>query len=356
MIRSLALSAVLAVAGSSLFAQTLTPARGMTLGQTRVTIAGNNLVPPSAWCGTAAPAQNCFGLRVFFGEVTGTVVEASANRIVVLTPAGTARTVDVRIEIVDGATTTLPNAYVYDANAVDTPDQWVRYLVPTTLRDVHGAQGSLWTSELALYADQSLPVPLVGRFCATCMLTTLQSEQLTNLELVPGRAGTDGAFLYVPKVASYQVVKQFHIRDLSRTAETLGTELPLVARDEFRPEQILLNVPADARYRVLLRIYDDSDFAWHATVSVYGAASGRVLDTLPVELAGGPTNDSAFPLNPGYGAVNPITDAVRESGESRVRVVVSSDSFPDPPPPTDLWAFATVTNNVTQQVTAITPQ
>src|SRR5207253_8137384 len=132
---------------------------------------------------------------------------------------------------------------------------------------------------------------------------------------------------------------------LSLTADTLGTELPVVFEDEFRSTQNLLAVPVDPRYRVLLRIYDLDNLSLGVNVSIY--TSSRVLiDTIHVNLTGFLTiEEQPVPLNPAYAALDPITDKVRASGESRVRVEVAAEGRNDLPPATTTWALATVTNS-----------
>ena len=58
---------------------------------------------------------------------------------------------------------------------------------------------------------------------------------------------------------------------------------------------------------------------------------------------------SPFPNPPAYAQLDPLTPAVRAAGP-RVLVEVTS-----PVEDLPLWAFISLTNNATQQVTAITP-
>ena len=61
------------------------------------------------------------------------------------------------------------------------------------------------------------------------------------------------------------------------------------------------------------------------------------------------------PLFPGYAQVDPLTAVVRAAG-ARVRIEIFDPIAPivSPPPP-PIWAFVSITNNDTQQVTTITP-
>jgi hypothetical protein len=357
MIRTLALSLLLAI-GSSAFAQSsavvqgVTPTSGAEAGGTRVTILGSNLIPASASC---TAGQACTAI-VYFGTAAATVVEASPSRIVVTSPAHRPGTAEIRIHVAGVADAVVPNVFKYEWDPTGgTPEQFIRYLVPTTLRNVAGANGSLWTSVLSAYLNVPTGSPIIGRFAGGGTNGTLAGKTVRELQF-DAKPGQDGAFFYLPRVLEHQVATEFHIADLSLTADTLGTELPVVFEDEFRSTQNLLAVPVDPRYRVLLRIYDLDNLSLGVNVSIYTPVTRVLLDTIHVNLTGFLTiEEQPVPLNPAYAALDPITEKVRASGESRVRVEVAAEGRNDLPPATTIWALATVTNNTTQQVTAIAP-
>ena len=354
MTRSLAFSFLLVVS-SSAFAtvQGFNPSGGPEAGGTSVTIRGTNLIPDTATC---AAGQNCNGVTVSFGTVAGSVVQASPSLIVVMSPAHIAGTTEIRIHVAGRTDTVLPEAFRFDWDpAGGQPEKYFRYLVPTTLRDVAGANGSLWTSVLTVFPKIDVGTPILGRFHGGGFNGTLSGNQVRVLEL-DASPGKDGAFFYVPRVVEHQLAADLHIMDLSLSADTLGTELPVVPEDEFRTTQNLLAVPVDARYRVLLRIYDLDNLSLGVNVSIYTPVNRVLLDTIHVDLGGFLTiEEQPVPSNPAYAALDPITDKVRASGQSRVRVEIAAEGRNDLPPVTTIWAMATVTNNATQQVTAITP-
>ena len=61
-----------------------------------------------------------------------------------------------------------------------------------------------------------------------------------------------------------------------------------------------------------------------------------------------------FPLHPAYLQLDPLPAAIRASGD-RIRVTVDRMGENVSPPPPPIWAFVTVTDNVTQLTSTITP-
>lgn len=132
-----------------------------------------------------------------------------------------------------------------------------------------------------------------------------------------------------------------------------GTD-PLVVKANTlnRRTLTMLNVPADGtRARKRLRVYvaSDAEFA----VRVYDLDSGVQLSERQLA-ARFPTDGPGQPL----GAVTltaDVYDAAPASGVTRLRVEVEQ-TWPPPPSPPWFWAFISVTDNVTQQVTIVAPR
>src|SRR4051812_15981581 len=95
------------------------------------------------------------------------------------------------------------------ANAADgNPDDYVRYLVPVIQRDLRGANGSVWTSELKFRNRWHRPISLIGPPPCNPNLDPVQgcsssfsvAAQFTDDFALQARGdGADGGFLYVPK-------------------------------------------------------------------------------------------------------------------------------------------------------------
>ena len=117
----------------------------------------------------------------------------------------------------------------------------------------------------------------------------------------------------------------------------------MVRLSEFSQEEIvLLNVPVDARFRNTLRIY--SPDAGNVQVTV---------DNVEHAVALQPGRD---PFEPSYAMFTNFPQP-EANGPTRIRVKIAPlTPITSPPSPTPrIWAFISVTNNTTQEITTITP-
>lgn len=225
-----------------------------------------------------------------------------------------------------------------------------QYLIPNVANDVPGAFGSIWRSELALFNTGAMQHSIVGPFCdpasTTCNSTLVLDPSAGAIPvLVPQYAGTDGAFLYVSLPTS-DIASEFRVSDLSRQSQTWGTELPLVPTAQFRDHVDLLNIPTDSRYRLTLRIY--STGVAEARVHTIAFPSQAELAVQDVPLTTPPTLSQGLNLSPAYARMTlPLITTA-----DRIRLKIDQILAGGSP----IFAFLTVTNNDTQQVTAITPQ
>ncbi|HEX7153208.1 MAG TPA: IPT/TIG domain-containing protein [Thermoanaerobaculia bacterium] len=339
--------------------QQVAPTKGVPTGGTLVMIYGSDLIPEALTCRQGSTGF-CPGLRASFGGASAIFHSATPSYVYVYAPGGVG-TVDIRLEVEGRPNLTLPNAFTFDEHAPPTPNDTVRYLVPITTHEQPGLNGSLWTSELTLFTSGFSRAMLRGRFCdesslALCTsILDLERDVSTRVRLYSATGG-EGAFLYVPRAASGDIVRQLRARDIARDRDNFGSEIPVVdVNRDFGPNQRLLDVPVDPRYRALLRVYAQDDRSDRIVVTVYPPNGTEPIESYELGLAGrGAASD--FPLNPGYVAVDPISDAVRASGHQRVRVEVEATFLWDPPPSFHIWAFISLTNNETNQFTVITPQ
>jgi hypothetical protein len=125
-------------------------------------------------------------------------------------------------------------------------------------------------------------------------------------------------------------------RDLSRQAQSAGVEIPVVRERDFRLTPVeLLNVPNDARFRAMIRIWTMED-----TGSV-GLQIGTASQFVPTTRI--PSAAISF-------ASADITSMLRAApAGSSVRVYGINGSSPPP----YVFAMITITNNETQEVTVI---
>ena len=307
----------LTFAAAALFAadatvSSITPATGLTRGGEIVHIHGANLIGAPLAC----PSVTC-GVFVKFGDLYGTIIENSAAEIVVLAPPHAAGRVDVQVNVPVTPLITLTSAYLY----VDPPatDQ-VRFLVPVAI-GASGALGSNWQTEVVVHNENSEALTLAGATIAPF------ASGVVTLQPAAGSAGT---FFTVPKNLADNVCANVRVHDTTRDGDSWGAEVPVVPETQFRRSVILLAVPADARYRALLRVYGYGATDTNVTVSFRDDATGEFLGS------------QTFPLQSSYAQL-PIA-----ATRPRIRVQVTADM-------SLIWAFVSITNNTTQQVTTITP-
>ena len=246
--------------------------------------------------------------------------------------------VDVTVKSPSGTMTAKAALIYYDPASVD-PAVFEPILFPLSFQGP-GALGSQWTTENFLYDNGSLaffrdPPPCDG--CGTMM--TSGTRQLIN------NGNPWGHVLYVLRGRVPALEFASRIRDTSRQSQTAGTEVPVVHERDFRTSLRFMNVPADSRYRVTLRLWSLGDYPQFI-----------VADGINSDL------QRAFPVTriPGtemwFGSAD-VTPLLKGNFNPTVITVVPSGGYPVvsstfyPP----IWGMLSITNNETQQVTIISP-
>lgn len=159
-----------------------------------------------------------------------------------------------------------------------------------------------------------------------------------------------GAFLYVEKEHLDDVQFGLRVRDVSRPEISFGAAVPVVREDQLRSGTLmLLDVPRDPRYRVSVRVYtNDMAAAAPVELSLWDMDGEAALATTWLEWRPPERSGSAFDAWPVTAEAHDVLAALPEAGgDGRVRIEIAS--------PSPVWAFATVTNRETQQVTVIAP-
>ena len=138
------------------------------------------------------------------------------------------------------------------------------------------------------------------------------------------------------------------MRDTSRVAEGYGTQIPVVREEDmFRNTDLtLLNVPVDGANRTKLRIYAFDTGDHDAWVTVHHNSDRNVPTAeymVPMRRSCGLPPCEAVPW---YGEL----DLPSDPGDPFVNIYITGGYGEVP-----AWAFASITNNETQQVTIVTP-
>ncbi len=296
--------------------------------------------------------QDCSGVTVTVGGVVvaGNRLAASNDGSVFFTPPPHAPgLVDVSVTA-NGVTRTSTDAvYYYDSEAEPEPSVWERILFPV-LFNSGGAHGSNWVSEAAIHNPGRWFVENFNRIDALPCIDWGCTGLLSPNGFVSfGGAGyANGIALLVPRPEAEHVAFSLRVRDVARQAEGFGTEVPVVREEDmYRDGEsiTLLDVPLDPRYRTKIRMYAFDDWGGTGFVILHKPADGPRITGIPVpmrQLCSG----TSCAYTPWYGELDLPAGAVDE----RVNVYVSAGQYG-----ATSWAFASITNNETQQVTIVAP-
>jgi len=242
-----------------------------------------------------------------------------------------------------------------------------RVLIPSYVDEpAPGAFGSLWTTPLAIHNGTSSTFVFDPACFEVCQdhprLTPGKTQQQIHEFSWEWKSGQPARVLGIsvaegndsPAALSFQL----RSADVSRSASNAGTEVPVVRETEFRTATLhLLNVPADPRFRLTLRIYEmdqaQSDFA----VRVYDQAATTLLGGTTVHLSMPLAPDlphlTPVPVAPGYAQIGDLSTLLPAGA-----ALPATLRFEIEPKTKDsaFWSFISITNNDTQHVTLVTPQ
>jgi hypothetical protein len=238
-----------------------------------------------------------------------------------------------------------------------------RMLVPIYIETpVNGANGSIWVSDLTLF-NPTTEEHLI-KWCSPteerpCILNLFADEVLAPGETqrgLPARYpkpsnGNLGAIVHIEAVGPIvaPIAAQLRVKDESRNAASAGTEIPVVRESSFRTQTAqLLGVTADERFRTLLRIYDMNLDSADFVVTLFDESSGARLSERTVRAVTN-TPQGLYRFEPAYVQIPEVTSGLPNGSRVRIEVapLTSGSAF---------WAFVSITNNVTQEFTVVTPQ
>lgn len=329
------------------------------------TSAGNRVVVirGSFPCG----GGDCGALDVMFGSRRAEAVERiSETEIHAVVPAQTnVRVVDVTVSG-PGFSHIRPGGFTYVSLG-----EYERILIPViTKSPVPGAHGSLWQSELRMVTQAMVPlVPGIDVFPLdprSGPVSPIPSRTMIEPRFAMPHPDSDVPpvqMVYLDATLSRSVSFNLRIRDLSRQAESWGTEIPVVRERDLSTRVTLVDVPMQPRFRQLLRIYmPDYVGCCLARVRFHSAEGPLLLERYvnldrPNGSLGGLVpnpylreGSRELPLQPGYGEIA-LSGIPELSGHESLWITVESGYAPS-----RVWAFVSITNDETQQVTTVTPQ
>lgn len=241
--------------------------------------------------------------------------------------------------------------------AVGDASKWERVLLPVVLHALPGLNGSLWETEVTAVLDSEA----AGIFPRECARTSCLTPIPLRVPFQPSLYGIlvpssrPARFLYSAAGQMDRVTLNTRVRDLNRTSETWGTEIPAVRERDFRTTPItLVPLPVDPLFRTTVRVYDfDARAGAQVAIHVYADQEATPRTTLVRTFTTWPgaVTTVSLPEYPGY--------VQFDLGEAGAALAGAETAWLRIEPRTEglrFWAFASVTNNPTGHVTTVTPR
>ena len=246
-----------------------------------------------------------------------------------------------------------------------------RVLLPVYFEQpVPGAFGSQWKTVMAMHNPTTrdfviswCPVNPASVCPAFHPPLSLLAPKETQTELPDfaqeGMEGGGPRLLYVRGFGTgtetaAQLSFQLRALDVSRLETNAGTEVPVVRQEQFRTTATsLLNVPVDPNFRLTLRLYETKLHRADFRVRVYDQLSGSPIGDKVLSVAYRFNAGDQEMFEPPNAQVGDLYDLLSPivNPPSRLRVQIEPLT-----PGSEFWAFVSITNNATQQLTLVTPQ
>jgi hypothetical protein len=247
-------------------------------------------------------------------------------------------------------------------------DRVEQVLIPLAVSEFDGAFGSHFVVEMWIRNDADSPATIFRLTCGSnpriCSPTASPGGPIPPRSTVlvqpfdNGYMGYKiGEFFWVERTVAPSVFFSLRVRDTSRSSSSAGVEIP-TPRESTNPAKMriqLLNVPVEPGFRHTLRIYTfdylrDPSISPASRIRVFDLGTDAVLLDEPIGITGfGGEGAAAYTVEPypnAYASFLDKYDALR--GHPKVRVELESNFY-------KFWAFITVANDVTQEVTVIAP-
>lgn len=243
-------------------------------------------------------------------------------------------------------------AVTHPGIAQTSDPQLERILLPIFTQATPGANGSEFRvefraanggngGEARLYGDLAWLdcSPYEGLPCDDLGYISLGPGQ----ELAPAQfrfTGAPGAYVMASSEDAGRLAMHLRVYDISRNTENFGTEIPVVREDDWFIDEnlLLLGLPTDPGFRNTLRIYCTDSMTFTLRLDgEHGYTESREISV---------SETYFWPYVMGFAQISDLP-----VGVGRLRVTIEPhDGL------TEFWAFNSVTNNVTQHITIISPQ
>jgi hypothetical protein len=301
-----------------------------------------NAETPVHMSGVTCEESNCSDVTIrVAGQAVSSVTVADDGAIWFVPPAHEEGLLDVTVQKGDVITTSPGALYYYTDEDLSVQEPILFPIIEST----DGAFGSKWRSEATISnpspweVDADYTMHCVGPCVGPCD-PPIEPKSFQQFHACYPR----GTVFYAPRSEASHLAMSLRIRDISRDDEGYGTEIPVVREHDFvhGAEIRLLDVPLDPRYRVKVRLYAVEPGLAPSLSGFVRIQRDSGLLQLPFSLT---KFQSYFSNEPYYAEVDLPQGAIGE--RVNLEIVMPLDAT--------AWAFASVTNNETQQVTIVAP-
>ncbi len=250
--------------------------------------------------------------------------------------------------------------------SVNAAPPYVRVLLPLYLsQPTPGAYGSVWQSQFTIHNTSPSRQYTIATVCLN--LDGCAGDVTTDEDINPNQTKTGlpprypvptnpvgGVLLWLvvtgaPYDNGDDLAFQLRVADISRSETTAGTEVPVVRENEFRTSTIhLLNVPTDPRFRLALRLFEMNFASANFEVRIFDQATNALISTR--QLTTTTPIPPAFRATPGFAEIDDLlAGASTQPDQLRIEIEPLTTGAAS-------WAYVSITNNESQQITLVTPQ
>lgn len=243
--------------------------------------------------------------------------------------------------------------------AQQDPDGFERLLLPIVSEPLPGANGSVWETEVWMMRhDPGVFVgPIVNRACLPPCgppPAPIPAGDAVRPSLYRTRAGEpQGILLFVTRGKADTISLSVRVADATRRSASAGVSIPVVAERDLRAVVHLLDIHPRGQARVRVRIYDPfAEQPVSVRIRVFRTdAEDSVVyeaDTVLLVPESEPLPGWHLPVRPASAELPLPDDVVSLDAPLRVEITPLAEGA-------RLWAFATITNNKTNEVTVVVP-
>jgi hypothetical protein len=314
----------------------VTPSEGPVAGDTIVIVRGagfSDVLLGSPFIPGVPPS-------VIFGSTEAASVRfIDENTLEVKTPPHLPTTTSVTVLNHDGTGSAhLDQAFTFTGDPRSAFDP---ILFPVFLPPVDGAFGSRFETTARVSNRTSAQKSTFYGVDTSCYLFTPTTGPYDanvisqSRELLTGCSRSIGRVFWVRRSGN-PLVANLRVHDTSRQASSHGVEVPVVQLSDLTNDRIvLMGVPGDPRFRKTLRVYSLDSGDVFATLGFNDQNVGQIL-----------LKPSTSIFEPAYAEFNDFPTNLPAGSTMEISLTSSKR----------IWAFISVTNNDTQEITLISPQ